>query len=93
MKLTYWVAECLNDANCYSIRTKTKRVCLRLVTESRKGSRGCSPEYAPPRRVTIEYADAFDLMRECSMEGAFWWEVVIPEGEVAELRNSPVISA
>jgi len=68
MKLTYWYAECNNDSDVYSIRTRTKREAKETIAE-----RGHS-EFGLIRKVTIEYKDAFDLMQACSMEDHHWWE-------------------
>ncbi len=71
MKLTYWYRECLHDSDVYSIREKTKKEALRVVDEH------CNPEdYGPPIKVTVEYDDGFDLMKECSGEGGRYWEAV-----------------
>ena len=65
MKLTYWVAECLNDSSCYSIRRKTKREVKEAVAEYRKG-------YGPPHKIVVEYTDAFDLLTQCLSEGRIY---------------------
>lgn len=62
-KLTYWIAEHLNDASCYSIR---RRLRHEVITEV-KGDRPW--EYDKPRKVTIRYRDAFDLMFKLLREG------------------------
>ena len=62
MKLIYWYAECLDDGDCYSIRTKTKRDCKEIREELGE------ERYAPPVKVVIEYADGFDLMEQLSDE-------------------------
>ena len=58
MRLIYWYAECLDDDNVYSIRTKTKRDCIECREE-----RGAE-RFAPPVKVVMEYADGFDLMEQ-----------------------------
>ena len=65
MKLTYWVCENLKDRPCYSIRTKTRREAVYLSNHTSwpPGS------FGKPVKVTLEYADAFDLMRACLSEG------------------------
>lgn len=68
MKLTYWIAECLNDASCYSLRRKTKKEILEYFKEN--GDMG----FGAPRKVSIEYDNAFDLMRQCMEESTGWWE-------------------
>jgi hypothetical protein len=74
MKLTYWTAECIEDSNAYSIRTKTKReaVALKAEYESDEGT----VEYGPVNKVVVSYDDAFDLLTECLREGGAWWEPV-----------------
>lgn len=67
MKLTYWVAKCINDSDVYSIRRKTKKSVLEAI----KGNEGC---YAEPKQVTVEYRNGFDLMEMCLGEGRGFWE-------------------
>jgi hypothetical protein len=69
MKLTYWMAECLNDSSAYNLRAKTKREVVAMLDEHWDRS-----SYGPPRKVTVEYADGFDLMAECLSEGGAYWE-------------------
>ena len=65
MKLTYWISESLDDRDVYSIRERTKRAALAELA-TRGGSHG------PVRKVTIEYADAFDLVRKLTTDrGSF----------------------
>ena len=69
MKLTYWVAQCLNESDAYSMRARTRKECVAMLTDD------YNPEdYAPPKKVTIEYRDGFDLLLECSGEGRLHWE-------------------
>jgi hypothetical protein len=65
MKLTYWVAECLDDASCYSIRCKTKREVVKAAAENPTG-------YGAPHKVVVEYAGAFDLLTQCLAEGSIY---------------------
>jgi hypothetical protein len=69
MKLSYWYAPMLEDSNCYSIRTRTKKEAVQA-----KADHWDPKAYGPVRKVTIEYVDGFDLMEECSVEGRHWWE-------------------
>ena len=62
MKLTYWYAERLNDADCYSVIAKTKREARYLVMT--RGPDG----YGPIEKRVIEYLDAFDLFEQVSSE-------------------------
>jgi hypothetical protein len=68
MKLTYWIADCLNDAPCYSVRAKTRReVKAELANREVRGG-----DYGKPRKVTVEYAGAFDLVLQCTGEGGLY---------------------
>jgi len=52
MKLTYWVAKCLDDHECYSIRAKTrKKVVERVLRDYNPANFGA------PTKVMIEYAE------------------------------------
>lgn len=35
MKLTYWVAKCEQDSDVYSIRAKTRKEAIRILTDER----------------------------------------------------------
>jgi len=70
MKLSYWVATQYKDSQCYNIRAKTKKEVVAILN---------SGEYRPsdydfPKKVTVEYRDAFDLMEQCMNEGSGSWE-------------------
>lgn len=71
MKLTYWHIQHQTDADCYSIRAKTKREALRQAKEHWNDT-----DYAldTVKKVTVEYADSFDLLTECLSEGGPYWE-------------------
>ena len=56
MKLTYWVADCWIDHR-YSIRRRTKKEVVLLIADSKSRDK-----FNKPRKVIIEYTDAFDLM-------------------------------
>ena len=65
MRLTYWVSDCLNDASSYSIRRRTRReVNAALAAGEEYRSR-----YSEPRKVTVEYTDAFNLIYQALSEG------------------------
>tara|TARA_R110000796_G_scaffold52803_1_gene124338 strand:- start:1087 stop:1305 length:219 start_codon:yes stop_codon:yes gene_type:complete len=66
MKLTYWMCECLNDSSAYDIRAKTKKGALQ---ERADRSEACS--YGEAQKVTLEYADSFDLLDACLGEAGF----------------------
>ena len=77
MKLKYWVAKCNHDADCFAIRTKTKRECIELRTDSIKQHNGDIEKtdlFDQPKRVLVEYKNAFDLMDMCSTENHHFWE-------------------
>ena len=59
MKLTYWVAIQHDDNKCYNLRAKTKKELLEKIKEAYWN------KYDKPKKVTIEYKDSFDLMRQC----------------------------
>ena len=79
MKLTYWVSEMLNDSSAYNIRMKTKGAVIeqlieRGLTEQQDGKweqrgDGWTVIYGKPHKVTVEYADGLDLLRQCLGEG------------------------
>lgn len=75
MKLTYWVAICLDDSPVYSVRARTKRECIRIMTET-LGWSGDDDKipFAPPKKVTVEYDNGFDLMKQCLSENSGCWE-------------------
>jgi hypothetical protein len=69
MKLTYWVATCLDDHRCYSVRGKTKKSVVEQLGSFDAES------FGKPHKVTVEYESAFDLLVQCMQEGS------INEGE------------
>ncbi len=69
MKLTYWYAECLDDSDVYAVRQKTKKAAT-----ADKFSRHNPEGYGPVIKVTVEYDNAFDLMKMCSDEFGMNWE-------------------
>jgi hypothetical protein len=54
--LTYWYCECKDDADAYSIISKTKK-----DAEAQRYSRGGNRFEAPVKK-TLQYKDAFDLL-------------------------------
>ena len=68
MKLTYWKACHLFDSDFYSIRAKTKKEALANIEAYGAES------FGKPFKVTVEYQDAFDLMKEMSCEDHHWFE-------------------
>jgi len=63
-KLTYWVAECETDHQCYSIIARTKKDALAQLEAVDKCNR-----YGPVHKRFIDYKDAFDLFDWCTSEG------------------------
>ena len=63
-KLMYWIAEDLDDAECYSIIAKTKKEVVRIVASRSKPER-----YGAPVKKELFYKDAFDLFDWCTSEG------------------------
>jgi hypothetical protein len=72
--LTYWVAKINDDHRCYNIRTKTKKECLALVAASVGDGGKWASRFETPKKVTVSYADGFDLMDMCLNEGGGFWE-------------------
>jgi hypothetical protein len=73
--LTYWVAECLNDNQCYSLIGKTRKaVQAELNTIYGAYHKDETPEwqrtkYGPIEKKEIIYKDAFDLFDWATGEG------------------------
>lgn len=65
MKLVFWEAKCLNDSDCYSIRTKTKKECLFQISTSDWH------KYEPPEKIILEYKDSFELLSVFAGEGGY----------------------
>jgi len=74
MTLTYYVAAIQDEDTSFSLRAKTRKA---LISELHKAQAvydstthewigPCNAFYAPIRKVTITYKDAFDLMKQCS---------------------------
>jgi len=65
-RLVYWVCKCLTDSRTYNIRAKTKK---QASAERFSKSQSGANEYAPPKKVVIEYEDAFELLQIALQEG------------------------
>ena len=61
--LTYWYCTCLDDHIAYGIRAKTKKEATAI-----REARGVD-SFDEPRKNTVHYKDAFDLMTICMGEG------------------------
>ena len=70
MKLTYWVANCIDDSSVYNIRRSTKKAVLAEINSGiyAPGS------YTKPHKVTVEYSNALDLLNQCLCESGPDWE-------------------
>jgi hypothetical protein len=74
-KLTYWVAECETDSECYSIIDRTKKGAIAKIEAADKCNR-----YGKVHKRFIEYKDAFDLFDWLTSEAGgrvhagFTWE-------------------
>lgn len=65
--LIYWVAPCNCDTQAYAIRAKTEKQVKYDVKHSD------TPEaYDAPRKVTVKYSDALDLLCQCMGEGSIY---------------------
>lgn len=65
MKLTFWYAECLDDGDAYSIRTKTRKEALAKIKMFGQ------ERFAKPEKIVLQYKDAMHLL-DCVMgEGGF----------------------
>ncbi len=71
MKLTYWYSRCPDDGDVYSIRTQTKRAAIDRINDSEYSHK----HWPAPRKVTVEYSNAIDLLQICSDENHHYWEV------------------
>lgn len=69
MKLTYWVAPRLNDSDAYSVRATTKKEAQQLLD-----AHDCPEDYGPLKKVTVEYSNGFDLLKQCLSESGNYWE-------------------
>lgn len=75
MKLTYWISEC-ECASVYNIRRETKKAVIAELFRLENDLVQDISDYSEPRKVTLEYDNAFDLLELCSNESHHWWESV-----------------
>lgn len=69
MKLIYWVATQNADRPAYHLRAKTKKAVQKMIdTQGDPELPGISI-YRPPKKVVVEYRDAFHLLNQCLGEG------------------------
>jgi len=78
MKLTYWKAERLDDADAYSIREKTRKAALAKLAEYEDTDYGV--RFGPLVKVTLDYSDGFELM-ECLLGEGRGSELMLPGTE------------
>ena len=67
MKLTYWYSQCPHDSDAYSARFRTRREALAHIAAYGEG-------WDKPIKVTVVYANAMDLVQQCTGEGRLYWE-------------------
>ena len=67
-KLTYWVAECLNDHAAYNLRAQTRREITQMFVSGDRFAPDPSC-YGKPHKVTVEYRGVFDLLCYALGEG------------------------
>lgn len=61
---SYWIAECLNDSECYSVIGRTKKeVRTQLDQRSDRDS------FGDIKKKSIKYTDVFDLFEWVTSEG------------------------
>ena len=72
--LTYWVARIKDDHSCYNIRAKTKKAVLADLDLHKIGN--SLSHYDAPKKVSVYYENAFDLMLQCIDGEGFggYWE-------------------
>jgi hypothetical protein len=63
MKLTVWIAPQDQDRTCYNIVARTKQDALAQIAANQ------STRYEAPKKVVIEYRDAFDLFERVTGAG------------------------
>lgn len=77
-RLSYWVAQRIDDSRAYSLRgARRKDVVAQLAEQGLGPKGGCTPwgaTWGPVTRVTVEYADLLDLVEQCLGEGGGGWE-------------------
>ena len=84
MKTTYWFSECLTDADCYSVRCKSK-------IKAKKEIRECGHHrWGPLVKVTVEGPSLFSILQRALSEGGLWEE---NEATNAALKSNSVYTA
>jgi len=72
-KLTFWIAEQHDDADCYNLVARTRKDLIAKVREytgkDQYPTNAHQGRYDAPKKVVIEYKDAFDLFDWVTSEG------------------------
>jgi hypothetical protein len=69
MKLTYWHSACPDDSASYSVRERTRKAAAATIA-----TKYDAPSWPAPRKVSVEYDSAFELLNVCSNESHHYWE-------------------
>jgi hypothetical protein len=79
LTLTYWVAAVKDGHPADSLRERTRKA-LRDRLEEEYGLTGWTDAFEAPRKVTVEYRDAFDLMERsfAAVDERIPWEAPEP---------------
>lgn len=64
-KFNYWVCETRSDSPCYNLRAKTKTEVLDFFYTGKFNREN----YDAPKKVTIEYTNTMDLVKQLLGEG------------------------
>jgi len=67
-KLTYWVAPIKRDHACYNLRAKTRR----QLKDQLASPAFDEADYGKPRKMVVEFQDAFDLLEQALSEGGIY---------------------
>lgn len=63
-RLTFWISEQTKDHSCYNLVGRTRdEVMYQLAMRPDSG------DYSKPKRVVLDYTDAFDLFERVTAEG------------------------
>ncbi len=83
MRLIYWVAQNLTDHPAYNIRAIARKEVLRMLVQNYETKPSFSSEhkeivysnaelrhrFSAPKKITVEYDGAFDLIEQALGEG------------------------
>jgi hypothetical protein len=63
MKLTYFVAECLDESDqMFNLRARRKKDLKRKIDTL---DSSCASTFGPIKKVIVEYSSGFDLLEKC----------------------------